>query len=165
MVGLGAHRAGARAAIEQLAQRVGAVLTTTLKSKDMFRGHAYNAGIVGSFSHAQGRRLIDQADCIVAFGAGLNHRTTSFGTSLPTDVPLIQVDVRQANIGRWFHADVALIADAADAAEQLLAAMPERPAADRHFYTEDTRLRLASIDLGAEFQPAPTARTMDPRST
>ena len=164
VVGLGAHRAAARVAIEQLAERVGAVLTTTLKAKDMFRGHAYNAGIVGSFSHAPGRRLIDQADCIVAFGAGLNQRTTSFGTSLPTDVPLIQVDVRQANIGRWFHADVALIADAKEAAEQLLAALAERPAADRHFYTEDTRQRLANIDLAAEFQPTPTARTMDPRS-
>jgi acetolactate synthase I/II/III large subunit len=164
VVGLGAHRAGAKAAIEQLAERVGAVLTTTLKAKDMFRGNAYNAGIVGSFSHAPGRRLIDQADCIVAFGAGLNQRTTSFGTSLPTDVPLIQVDIRHANIGRWFHADVALIADAKEAAEQLLAALTERPAADRHFYTEDTRQRLANIDLAAEFQPTPTARTMDPRS-
>ena len=164
VVGLGAHRAGAKAAIEQLAERVGAVLTTTLKAKDMFRAHAYNAGIVGSFSHAPGRRLIDQADCIVAFGAGLNQRTTSFGTSLPTDVPLIQVDIRHANIGRWFHADVALIADAKEAAEQLLAALTERPAADRHFYTEDTRQRLANIDLAAEFQPTPTARTMDPRS-
>jgi acetolactate synthase I/II/III large subunit len=164
VVGLGAHRAGAKAAIEQLAERVGAVLTTTLKAKDMFRGNAYNAGIVGSFSHAPGRRLIDQADCIVAFGAGLNQRTTSFGTSLPTDVPLIQVDIRHANIGRWFHADVALIADAKEAAEQLLAALTGRPAADRHFYTEDTRQRLANIDLAAEFQPTPTARTMDPRS-
>lgn len=164
VVGLGAHRAAARVAIEQLAERVGAVLTTTLKAKDMFRGHAYNAGIVGSFSHAPGRRLIDQADCIVAFGAGLNQRTTSFGASLPTQAPLIQVDVRQANIGRWFHADVAIIADAKDAAEQLFAAMVECPASERHFYTEDTRWRLANIDLGAEFQPAPTARTMDPRS-
>ena len=43
----------------------------------VFRGHDYNVGVVGSFSHAAGRRLIDQADCIVAFGASLNQRTTT----------------------------------------------------------------------------------------
>ena len=164
VVGLGAHRSGAREAIERLAEKVGAVLATTLKAKDMFRGHAYNVGIVGSFSHAPGRRLIDEADCIVAFGAGLNQRTTSFGTSLPGQVPLIQVDVKHANIGRWFHADVALIADAKDAAEQLLEALAERPESDKHFHTADTRQRLTQIDLAAEFQSAHTDRTMDPRS-
>ena len=164
VVGLGAHRAGAAEAIERLAEKVGAVLATTLKAKDMFRGHAYNAGIVGSFSHAPGRRLIDQADCIVAFGASLNQRTTSFGTSLPGHVPVIHVDVHSANIGRSFHADVALIADAKDAAEQLLEAVAERPASDKLLYTEDNRQRLAQIDLAAEFQSAHTARTMDPRS-
>ena len=164
VVGLGAHRAGAAQAIAQLAEKVGAVIATTLKAKDMFRGHAYNLGIVGSYSHAAGRRLIDQADCIVAFGAGLNQRTTSFGTSLPNHVPLIQVDVKHANIGRWFHADVALIADAKDTAEQLFEALAERPASDKLLYTEDTRRRLAQIDLAAEFQSAHTARTMDPRA-
>ena len=164
VVGLGAHRAGAAEAIAQLAEKVGAVIATTLKAKDMFRGHAYNLGIVGSYSHAAGRRLIDQADCIVAFGAGLNQRTTSFGTSLPNHVPLIQVDVKHANIGRWFHADVALIADAKDTAEQLFEAVAERPASDKLLYTEDTRRRLAQIDLAAEFQSAHTARTMDPRA-
>ena len=164
VVGLGAHRAGAAEAIERLAEKVGAVLATTLKAKDMFRGHPYNLGIVGSYSHATGRRLIDQADCIVAFGAGLNQRTTSFGTSLPNHAPLIQVDVSHANIGRWFHADVALIADAKHAAEQLFEALAERPASEKLLYNEENRQRLAHIDLAAEFQSAHTARTMDPRA-
>ena len=164
VVGLGAHRAGARDAIVRLADKVGAVLATTLKAKDMFRGHDYNVGVVGSFSHAAGRRLIDQADCIVAFGASLNQRTTSFGTSLPLDVPLIQVDLAHANIGRWFHADVALIADARAAAEQLLEALPERAPSDKLLYTAETRQSLGNVDLSGEFQPAHTARTMDPRA-
>ena len=164
VVGLGAHRAGARDAIARLADKVGAVLATTLKAKDMFRGHDYNLGVVGSFSHAAGRRLIDQADCIVAFGASLNQRTTSFGTSLPMDVPLIQVDLAHANIGRWFHADVALIADARTAAEQLFEAIPDRAPSDKLFYSDDTRQRLANVDLAGEFQPDHTARTMDPRA-
>lgn len=164
VVGLGAHRSGAREAIERLADKVGAVLATTLKGKDMFRGNPYNLGVVGSFSHAAGRRLIDQADCIVAFGAGLNQRTTSYGTSLPLDVPLLHVDVSQASIGRLFHADVALVADARTAAGQLANVLSERAPSDKLFYTAENRRLLAEHDLASEFQSADTPRTMDPRT-
>ena len=164
VAGLGAHHAGAKAAIEALAEKTGAVVATTLKAKDMFRGFAYNLGVVGSFSHAPGRRLIDEADCVVAFGAGLNPRTTSFGTALPKGVPVIHIDIAHSKIARWFNADVALIADANDAAASLLAKMPTRPASDKHFHTEDNRKRLANVNLAEEFQAANTSRTMDPRS-
>ena len=164
VVGLGAHRSGAREAIEHLADKVGAVVATTLKGKDMFHGYPYHLGVVGSFSHAAGRRLIDQADCIVAFGASLNQRTTSYGTSLPLEVPLVQVDILPAPIGRLYHADVALIADARSAAQQLLAAVSERAASDKPLHTADNRRLLAEHDLASEFQNADTARTMDPRS-
>ena len=164
VAGLGAHHAGAKATIEALAEKTGAVVATTLKAKDMFRGFAYNLGVVGSFSHAPGRRLIDEADCVVAFGAGLNPRTTSFGTALPKGVPVIHIDIAHSKIARWFNADVALIADANDAAASLLAKMPTRPASDKHFHTEDNRQRLANVNLAEEFQAANTSRTMDPRS-
>ena len=164
VAGLGAHLALAREALEQLAERTGAVLATTLKAKDMFHGHPYNAGVVGSFSHAPGRSLIEQADCILAFGAGLNQRTTSYGAALPNNVPLIQVDLNRANIGRLFHADLALVADARSAAQQLLSALPERSAADKPQHNADTRRRLAKIDLSVGFEPEHTPRTMDPRS-
>jgi thiamine pyrophosphate-dependent acetolactate synthase large subunit-like protein len=164
VVGLGAYRSGARAAIEALADRVGAVIATTLKGKDMFRGYPYHLGIVGSFSHAAGRRLIDQADCILAFGASLNQRTTSYGTSLPKDVPLIHIDISAAPIGRLHPADIALIADARTAAEQLVADVPERAASDKPFHTAENRRLLAEHDMANEFQSADTPRTMDPRS-
>ena len=164
VAGRGAHLAGARDALIRLAERVGAGLATTLKAKDMFRGHPFDCGMVGSFSHAGGRRLIDQADCIVAFGAGLNQNTTSYGKSLPTDVPLIHVDSVRSNIGRWFHADVAVVADARQAAEQLLELLPERAAEDKPLHAEEMRRWLADFDLAAEFRPEHTARTMDPRA-
>ena len=164
VVGHGAHRSGARAAIEQLAAQVGAVIATSLKAKDMFRGHAYNLGVIGSFSHSAGRRMIDAADCVVVFGAGLNQRTTSYGTSVPVGVPLVHIDASRSAIGRWFHADVALVADALTAAEQLAAAVALKPEADKLFYTDATRRYLADFDIASDFQPAHTPRTMDPRS-
>lgn len=160
VVGAGAHRSDARAAIEALANQLGAVIATTLKAKDMFRGYPYQLGIVGSFSHAAGRRLIAQADCIVAFGASLNLRTTSYGTALPGDVPLIQVDIAAATIGRTCHADVVLLADAQTAALQLSGATAPRSDDDRPFHTAENRQRLADHDWADEFSSQHTPRTM-----
>jgi acetolactate synthase-1/2/3 large subunit len=164
VVGAGAHRSEARAAIEALADRLGAVVATTLKAKDLFQGYPYQVGIVGSFSHAPARRLIAQADCIVAFGASLNPRTTSYGAALPTDVPLIQIDTLPAAIGRTFHADVALLADARTAADQLAQAVGTRAAQDKPFHVPENRQLLADHRWASEFVSQDTTHTMDPRS-
>jgi thiamine pyrophosphate-dependent acetolactate synthase large subunit-like protein len=163
VAGFGAHLAGAKPALETLAEKTGALLITSARGKDMFRGNPWNLGILGSFSHAAARRMVDQADCVAAFGAGLNFLTSSFGTSVP-NVPRIQVDRLRANIGRWLDADVGIAGDARVVAEQLLAAVPERPAGDKPFHADDVRRFLADYDIASDFQDAGTARTLDPRS-
>jgi len=164
VAGLGAHRAGARQALQRLAERIGALLVTSLKGKDLFRGSPYNLGIIGSFSHSAGRRMIDQADCVLVFGAGLNLLTMSFGASLPRDVPVIQVDAVRGNIGRWSTADVAVVGDAKLVAEQLASLVPERAKGDKPFHGDDVLRRLATFDIASDFQAAHTARTIDPRA-
>jgi acetolactate synthase I/II/III large subunit len=163
VAGLGAHRAGAKAALEQLADRIGALLVTSARGKDLFRGHPCNLGIVGSFSHSAARRMIAEADCVLAFGAGLNMLTMSFGHSLPK-VPLVQIDTNRSHIGRWHPADVAVVGDARLAAEALLAAMPAGSNAERPFRSDETLRFLKDFDIARDFQPANTARTVDPRS-
>ena len=164
IAGLGAYRAGARQALEQLAERIGALLVTSLKAKDLFRGNPYNLGVIGSFSHSAGRRMIDQADCVLVFGAGLNLLTMSFGLSVPQGAPVIQVDAVRGNIGRWTTADVAVVGDAKMVAEQLVAAIPARAADEKPFHTAETRRVLAVFDIGGDFQAANTPRTVDPRA-
>jgi len=163
VAGLGAHRAGAKAALEQLADRIGALLVTSARGKDLFRGHPCNLGIVGSFSHSAARRMIAEADCVLAFGAGLNLLTMSFGHSLPK-VPLIQVDTNRGHIGRWYPADVAVVGDARLAAEALLEALPAGSNAERPFRSDETMRFLKEFDIGRDFQAANTPRTVDPRS-
>ena len=163
IAGQGAHRAGAKAALEQLADRIGALLVTSARGKDLFRGNPCNLGIIGSFSHSAARRMIAQADCVLVFGAGLNLLTMSFGNSLPK-VPLVQVDAARGNIGRWHAADVAVVGDARLAAEALLTALPAGSNAERPFRSEETLRFLADFDIARDFQPANTARTLDPRS-
>jgi thiamine pyrophosphate-dependent acetolactate synthase large subunit-like protein len=164
LVGWGAHCAGAHDAIIRLADHVGAALVTTMKAKDMFRGHPFDCGVLGSFSNAGGRRVIEQADCVLAIGAGLNQQTTSYGLSLPSELPLIQVDSVRSNIGRWFHADVAVVGDAKLAVEQLLAAIAPRQPSDMPMRSKENARWLAEFDLADDFEPMNTPRTMDPRS-
>jgi len=163
LAGLGAHRAGAKAALEQLAERTGALLATSARGKDMFRGHPCNLGIIGSFSHSAARRMVAEADCVLVFGASLNLLTMSFGHSLPK-VPLIQVDAARGNIGRWHAADVGVVGDARLAAEALLAALPAGSNAERPFHSEEKLRFLREFDIARDFQPANTPRTVDPRA-
>ncbi|MBT2302508.1 thiamine pyrophosphate-binding protein [Variovorax paradoxus] len=162
--GVGAHRAGAAEAIARLADHIGAALCTTMKAKDMFRGHPFDCGVLGSFSHSAGRRLIEQADCILVFGAGLNQRTTSQGTSLPAGTPLIQVDISREAIGRWLHCDVAVAGDARAVAEALMAAVPPRQEEDKMLRSDGNRRILAEYRPELDFEARHTPRTIDPRT-
>lgn len=163
IAGLGAHRAGAREVLEMLADKIGALLITSARGNGLFRGNPYNMGIIGSFSHSAARRLVDQADCVLVFGAGLNFLTMSFGMSLPA-VPLIQIDRVRTNIGQWSDADVAVVGDARRVAEQLLEALPDRSEDEKPFHCDEVRRSLADFDPAADFEAANTARTVDPRS-
>ena len=164
LAGFGAYRAGARDAIVMLADHLGAALATTMKAKDLFRGHAFDCGVVGSFSHGAGRQLIEQADCVLAFGASLNQRTTSQGASLPAEAALIQVDTSREALGRWLHCDVAIAGDARLAAEQLLRAVPSRRPAEQPLRSEASRRLLADYRPGNDFEARHTPRTIDPRT-
>jgi len=163
VAGRGAHLAGAREAIEALAERTGALLVTSAKGKDMFRGNPNNLGILGSFSHSMARRMADQADCALVFGAGLNFFTMSFGHSLPP-VPVIHVDSNRANIGRYSQADVSVVGDAKLAAEAILVALGEGSNTEKPFHSQENRALLASFDIAKDFQPQNTPRTSDMRS-
>jgi acetolactate synthase I/II/III large subunit len=163
VAGLGAHRAGAKEALQTLAEKIGALLMTSARGKDMFHGHPYNLGILGSFSHTMGRRMMDQADCVLVFGAGLNFLTMSFGASVPP-VPIIQVDTVRAHIGRWTTADVAVVGDARRVAEQLLAALPGRRSSEKPFHTAESLATIAGFDVARDFEAANTPRTVDPRA-
>lgn len=163
IAGAGAWYSGARDAIVELADRLGAVLVTTLRGKDMFRDHPFSLGIIGSFSHSAGRRVIEQADCVLVFGASLNRFTTSDGAGLPA-APIIQVDSRRERIGRFHWADVAVVGDARLVAEQLCQALPARDAAETPLRGDAIRSILERFDPADEFEPAPTQHTLDPRA-
>lgn len=163
IAGRGAWRSGARAAIDALVDRVGAVVATTLGAKGMFSGHPYDVGLVGSFSHTAGRRLMEQADCLVVVGASLNRFSTVTGTALPA-VPLIQIDRQRGQIGANHWADVGLVGDARAVVGQLLEVLDERDPSRKPFHAEQTRRELAAFEPSEDFEDEGTVHTLDPRT-
>lgn len=120
--GKGAVRSGARDALVALADRIGAVLVTSLHAKGWFRGHPFDVGISGGFTPSQGRAILNEADLVLAFGASLNLYTVDHGRLYP-NATIVQVDVEPERIGAVAPVDEALLGDARATAEALCAAL------------------------------------------
>lgn len=162
IAGWGAVQSDAREAIERLGDRIGAGYLTTLRASGFFDGNARALGLIGSFSHQLGRRFLDDADCIIVFGASLNIFSTSAGDALPPGVPIIHVDRDRGRIGRHWYADVAVVGDAADVARDI-AARIEEPARNED-WARAAAEQLKAFDPDKDYQAADTQRTVDPRS-
>lgn len=109
----------ARDQLIRLADRLEAPLATTLKAKGLFTGHPYDMDIFGTLSTPAAYDLIAKADCLICFGAGLHDFTTDKGALLKGK-RLVQIDVDARAIGRNFHPDAALVADAGLTADNIV---------------------------------------------
>ncbi|MCL6647707.1 MAG: thiamine pyrophosphate-binding protein [Chloroflexi bacterium] len=150
LAGRGAVRAGAREALLTLADRIGAILATTLFARGWFDGHPFNVGVAGGFAPAAAREILNEADLVLAFGAALTQYTLDQGRLFPR-ARLIQVDTNPAAIGEVVPVDGAVLADAAAMARVLAAGVSPR---QRGWRSEALALRIAAIDPWAEGEPA-----------
>jgi acetolactate synthase I/II/III large subunit len=103
LAGRGAVAAGARAEVLEIAERIGAVLVTSLQAKGWFRGEAFDLGIAGGFSHDLCRDVLGEADLVLAVGAHLNRFTVAHGSLFPR-ARVVHVDRDPDAIGtprRW----------------------------------------------------------------
>lgn len=157
VAGRGALTAGAREDLVALADRVGALLATTLPMKSWFAGHPWEIGIAGGFASDLGRALFAEADCVVAFGASLNHFTSRGGTLFDEQATIVQVDADPAAFGRYYPTTVHLRGDAREVALRLLEAVP----AGTRFRTDAVAERLRDRDAQPEDRGEPGA--VDPR--
>jgi acetolactate synthase-1/2/3 large subunit len=162
LAGLGAYRSGAADQIAALADRIGALLTTTVMADGLYRGSPWSLGICGGFASPQAARIMAEADVIVAFGASLNGFTLHGGMLLDPGATLVQVDLGVApTVSR---VDRFITGDAAQVASALLngaAARGLEPASWRDEVAAELGL------TGWEHEPyddASTASRIDPRS-
>ena len=158
VAGRGAALAGARQALEQLGDRVGALLATSLVAKGFFDGNAYDVGIAGSFSSATTEQLLADADLVIGFGASLNFFTTEGGLLFPS-AEIVRVDTLPYASSIGFTPGDWVQGDARATAEALVQALDARPVRNAGWRTAATRDALA-----APVQPPPRATDgLDPR--
>jgi acetolactate synthase-1/2/3 large subunit len=100
IAGRGARAAGAKDAIIELADRVGALLATSLQGKGYFAGEEWDVGIAGAFASAPSEHLLAEADFVLGVGAELGYYTTEGGLLFPSaEVARIDIKAMPEEIG------------------------------------------------------------------
>lgn len=163
LAGRGAVAAGARDALIELATVLGAPVATSALAKDLFRGHSGNLGIFGNLSHPVAAAAIADADCVVAFGAGLNLYTTHHGELL-SGKRVVQVDSDAANVGTYLSVDEAVIGDARLVAEAMTGALTDVGYTASPARLERLQAELARREPAGEFRDRSGPDTVDIRT-
>ena len=143
IAGRGARQAGAAEEILALQQRTGALLATTLQAKNWLYGRTdYHVGIAGLFGSKVAMELLQEADCVIAVGASLNHYTIESGYLFP-DAKFVQIDTApNVVMGNGRVADCYVQADAITGLTALTGALDGAEA--EGFHTTDVHRRLTA---------------------
>jgi len=163
LAGWGAMLADARSELLTLAERIGAPVATTLKAKGFFRGDPFDLGVHGTMSSTVGGEIISQADCVIAFGAGLNIYTASMGAMLDGKT-IIQVDIEPRHVSKAFPATVEVIGDAKAVAELMNQMLAEANHTPSTFRSPELAAKIASYNPFDEFEDHSGDGTVDLRS-
>lgn len=123
-----------------------------------------NAGQMGPRGNPVASRLVCEADVIVALGTRLGFNSTFYSyDNINRDARIIQIELEQTALGRYFPIDVGIWADAAITAAQLRDALQQtrdRKKADSWMatYFDERKTWLAARDtdaqMGTPIQPS-----------
>jgi acetolactate synthase-1/2/3 large subunit len=134
---LGGRGAGAaRDQVVRLAERIGAPVATSLRGKGLFAGHPHDLGICGTLAHETALKVIGDADCVVAFGIGLNDFTTAEG-ALVKGKRVVHVDLDPGRPDLWSTATVGVVGDAGEVADAIVDLLDEAEVPPSGFASDD----------------------------
>jgi thiamine pyrophosphate-dependent acetolactate synthase large subunit-like protein len=119
--GRGAVISDAEHALLSLADRLGALLATSVCGHGLFSGNPWSVGISGGFSSPVADELIAESDMILGFGASFTQWTTKKGKLIAPDAVVAQVDIEAQKLGYQIPVKLAVHGDARATAEALLA--------------------------------------------
>ena len=163
LIGRGAMNPEALAAAGRLAKRMGALITTSLIAKGSLAESEYYTGVSGAFSTRTAMQLFEEADCLIAAGAGLNARTLEGGYLYP-NARVVHIDIAEhVLMGTGRSADCYVQGDAAYTLAEIDAQLEARGVGNEGYHTTAVRKALLDADRDpGEFEIEPG--TMDPRA-
>lgn len=166
VAGHGAVLSGAREALLELGDLLGALLATSARAHGYFAGHPWSLGISGGFSSPAAVEAIGESDVVVGFGATFTQWTTRHGSLLRDASIVIQVDTDIERLGSQRHVDLEICGDAAASAAALVRALRERGVDGRvGRRTPQTAARLmAGANNAVSYEDASTPEYIDPRT-
>ncbi len=161
VLGRGAMSPAATAAANQLAQRIGALVATTLVAKGTLAESEYYVGVSGLFSAREVIQLFDEADCVIAVGARLSTHTISGGHLYPK-ARFVHIDIEPHKMMGNAQGAYCYVQGDATATLQELLELLGNESGSRGFHTAAVRRILANAGRDpAEFEIEPG--TVDPR--
>jgi len=124
LAGRGVIWSDARANVEELAERSGALIATTLLGRGMYDHHPFSLGVSGGFARAIAREQFARADLILSIGASMTYHTVDGGKMIGPDAEVVQIDTNPLGLRHGSRvADVYLQADAKLATRALIDAL------------------------------------------
>ncbi|TCJ12709.1 thiamine pyrophosphate-binding protein [Rubrobacter taiwanensis] len=163
IAGRGAVLADARAQLEELGNRVGALFATSAAAKGFFAGSPFDLGIAGGFASSLAVQLFSEADLVLSFGASLNRWTMKHGNLFPSSAQIIHCDVEPTSIGRVQPVTLGVVGDATETAEALLRELDRRNIKSDGFRTEPVVQRIKGFRWKNDFEEKSDEGTVDPR--
>ncbi len=148
VVGRGARWANAGEAVLQMAERIGALIATSLMAKTWLAEDDFHAGMSGRAALKTANGLFSECDLVIGVGASLNRYTTEHGTTYP-NARYLQIDVKPGVLDEGSPRatatadDCYIQADARLAVEALNRLLDERSYRNVGYRTPDVRARLA----------------------
>jgi thiamine pyrophosphate-dependent acetolactate synthase large subunit-like protein len=112
LAGAGAVQSGAKDVIEELAEQMNAVISTTLRGRGLLADHPYSVGLIGSYGSTVANKYITEADYVLAVGCSLNVRTTDSGHLINEDAKIVHIDIDESAIEQYEPVDVGSKGDA-----------------------------------------------------
>lgn len=163
LAGRGVIHAGARDAVEALAEQSGALLATTLLGRGMYDHNPFSLGVCGGFARKVTRELFAESDLIVSMGASLTYHTVDGGRIIPDSARMVQVDTRPIGLRDGAPAaDIYVMADALLATQALATYVKQHGGAQAEWRNDALAARIRDTpadDNEFEIEPG----TLDPR--
>jgi acetolactate synthase I/II/III large subunit len=128
IAGRGARLARARADLEALASRCGALLATSAAGKGLFRNSPWDLDVSGGFASPLAAELIRAADLVVGWGCSLNMWTMRHGRLIGPDATVVQVDDERPALGAHRPVTLGVTGDVTLTARAVASALPEAAA-------------------------------------